>query len=340
MAARRYPRLGGYTDAKMDLDDAHIGDEAEASPAPEEPAPSRGAQDETTPAPGATPGGKKRRSWKRWVANLMIIAGVLLLAYPLGTWAYTWYEQRGLREQLETENPGMVASSSGLRSEDFISVEERAANAEQSAAAAASAAATAAERAAAEAAILAAEQERQAQLDAFEAAADAFEEQLSGTGGEPIGKIIIPSIRVDVIMLEGTDTRDLREGPGHWPETPLPGQGGNFVVSGHRTTYGAPFRKFDKVKEGDLVELVLPYAVARYRVSRVVIVKPNEMEAVAQLGREQVSLAACHPLYSASKRIVVQGELISFSSPSRRAERGGSSFVRRGSAGGFQCTLQ
>ena len=84
------------------------------------------------------------------------------------------------------------------------------------------------------------------------------------------------------------------------------------MVSGHRTTYGAPFRKFDKVKEGDLVDLVLPYAVARYRVSRVVIVKPNEMEAVAQLGREQVSLAACHPLYSASKRIVVQGELISF----------------------------
>ena len=86
-------------------------------------------------------------------------------------------------------------------------------------------------------------------------------------------------------MLEGTDTRDLREGPGHWPETPLPGQGGNFVVSGHRTTYGAPFRKFDKVKEGDLVDLVLPYAVARYRVSRVVIVKPNEMEVVAQLGQ-------------------------------------------------------
>ena len=144
MAARRDLQLRGYTDAKMELDNTHMGDEAEASPAPEEPAPSRGTQDETTPTPVATPGGKKRRSWKRWVANLMIIAGVLLLAYPLGTWAYTWYEQRGLREQLETENPGMVASSSGLGSEDFISVDERAANAEQSSAAAASAAASAA----------------------------------------------------------------------------------------------------------------------------------------------------------------------------------------------------
>ena len=162
----------GYTDAKMELDNAHIGDEAEASPASEEPAPSQGAQDETTPAPCATLAGRSVAPGSAGSpTSPMIIAGVLLLAYPLGTWAYTWYEQRGLREQLESENPGMVVSSSGLRSEDFISVEERAANAEQSSAAAASAAASAAERAAAEAAILAAEQEHQAQLDAFEAAA-------------------------------------------------------------------------------------------------------------------------------------------------------------------------
>ena len=156
------------------------------------------------------------------------------------------------------------------------------------------------------------EQERQAQLDAFRAAADAFEAKVGGKTGEPIGKILIPSIGVDVIMLEGTDTGDLREGPGHWPETPFPGQGGNFVVSGHRTTYGAPFRKLDKVQEGDMIDLVLPYGVARYTVSRVIIVYPDQVEEVAQLGREQVSLAACHPLYSAKQRIVVQGELISF----------------------------
>ena len=57
---------------------------------------------------------------------------------------------------------------------------------------------------------------------------------------------------------------------------------------------------------------MLPYGIARYAVSRVIIVYPDQVEEVAQLGREQVSLAACHPLYSAKQRIVAQGELISF----------------------------
>ena len=151
-----------------------------------------------------------------------------------------------------------------------------------------------------------------AKLAEFRAAAAAFEARVGGKTGTPLGQILIPSIGVDVIMVEGTGTGDLREGPGHWPETPFPGQGGNFVVSGHRTTYGAPFRKLDKLKEGDTIELVLPYGVARYAVSRVIIVYPNEVEEVAQLGREQVSLAACHPLYSAKQRIVAQGEFVSF----------------------------
>jgi sortase A len=113
-------------------------------------------------------------------------------------------------------------------------------------------------------------------------------------------------------MVEGTGTGDLKQGPGHWAETPFPGQGGNFVVSGHRTTYGAPFFKLNDVKVGDEVDLVLPYAVARYTVTRVVIVSPDQVDTVAQLGREQVSLAACHPIYSAKQRIVVQGDLTSF----------------------------
>ena len=113
-------------------------------------------------------------------------------------------------------------------------------------------------------------------------------------------------------MVEGTGKGDLREGPGHWPETPFPGQGGNFVVSGHRTTYGAPFLKLNKVKVGDEIDLVLPYGVARYAVTRIVIVLPTQVDTVAQLGKEQVSLAACHPIYSASHRIVVQGDLTAF----------------------------
>lgn len=258
---------------------------------------------------------KRRWSWKRWLANLMILAGVLLLAYPLGTWAYTWYEQRGLRQQLEEQSPQITAAGAGLSGDDFVPISIKAENAQQASADAAQAAADAqaeAEAAEAAAAAAAVEAERRAQLDAFRAAADAYEAAIGGDTGEPLGKIIIPSIGVDVIMVEGTGKGDLKEGPGHWPETPLPGQGGNFVVSGHRTTYGAPFLKLNKVEVGDEIDLVLPYAVARYTVTRVIIVLPTEVNEVAQLGREQVSLAACHPLYSAKQRIVVQGDLSGF----------------------------
>lgn len=252
---------------------------------------------------------RRRRSWKWWLANCMIIAGVLVLLYPIGTWGYTWWEQRQLREELEESNPAMVFTAATIDSGDFITLEQRAANAE---ATSNSVAVDASELAAAQAAQEALEQQRQAQLAAFRAAADAFEAQVGGKTGEPIGKIMIPSIGVDVVMLEGTSTGDLREGPGHWEETPFPGQGGNFVISGHRTTYGAPFRKLDDLEVGDIIDLVLPYAVARYAITRVIIVYPDEVEEVAQRGREQVSLAACHPLYSARQRIVAQGDLISF----------------------------
>ncbi|OFW57018.1 MAG: hypothetical protein A2133_08510 [Actinobacteria bacterium RBG_16_64_13] len=236
----------------------------------------------------------------------MILAGILFIpGYYLGTCAYTALQQQGLRQDLEAANPQLAASNTALTAADFVPMEVKAENAVE-------ASATAAEIAAAEAAIAAAKAERTAQLTAFKVAADGYVAKVSGQTGTPIGKIVIPSIGVDVVMVEGTSKRDLKEGPGHWSETPFPGQGGNFVVSGHRTTYGAPFFKLNDVEVGDEIDLVLPYAVARYTVSRVIIVYPDEVDTVAQLGREQVSLAACHPIYSAKQRIVVQGELTSF----------------------------
>jgi LPXTG-site transpeptidase (sortase) family protein len=253
--------------------------------------------------------GRKRWSWQRWIANLMIVAGVLILpAYFLGSCGYTWLQQRELSQDLVASNPQIVAAGAALGAADFVPVEIKAANAVDPSA-------TEAEKAeaeAAEAAIAAAKAERDAQLAAFKLAADAFAATVSGQTRAPIGRIIIPSIGVDVVMLEGTSKGDLKEGPGHWEETPFPGQGGNFVVSGHRTTYGAAFFKLNEVEPGDEVDLVLPYAVARYRVTKVFIVYPDEVETVGQRGREQVSLAACHPIYSAKQRIVVQGDLAGF----------------------------
>ena len=77
--------------------------------------------------------------------------------------------------------------------------------------------------------------------------------------GQPLGRIRIPSIGVSSVVVAGTGTSDLRLGPGHYPGTPLPGARGTVAIAGHRTTYGAPFRKLDKVNKGDRIEVRMPY---------------------------------------------------------------------------------
>ena len=68
--------------------------------------------------------------------------------------------------------------------------------------------------------------------------------------GDSIARIEIPAIGVSEYVVEGTDTGDLRKGPGHYPDTPLPGERGTAAIAGHRTTYGAPFRNIDDLKRG------------------------------------------------------------------------------------------
>ena len=277
---------------------------------PTAPAPPPAPEEQGAPSPRRfrkeRPKPTGRRRVIRWVANILIVAGVLFIpAYYAGTCACTAIEQNRLRDDLEAANPQLAAGEAALAADDLFSLGTATETTMDPSASPDEVSAT-------EAAIAAAKAERDAKLAAFKAAADAFEVSLTGELGEPIGRLIMPSIGVDVVVLEGTSTGDLKEGPGHWEETPFPGQGGNFVVSGHRTTYGAPFFKFDDVKVGDRIDLVLPYAVVRYVVSKNFICYPDEVDTVAQRGREQISLAACHPIYSARQRIVVQGELSGF----------------------------
>jgi sortase A len=123
--------------------------------------------------------------------------------------------------------------------------------------------------------------------------------------GQALGRIRIPSIHASFVMVEGTDSASLRKGPGHYPATPLPGMPGTVAVAGHRTTYLAPFNKLDKLRKGDAVSIEMPYATVRYRVLRSRIVKPSAVWVTRRAGFDQLVLTACHPKYSAAKRIVV-----------------------------------
>jgi sortase A len=123
--------------------------------------------------------------------------------------------------------------------------------------------------------------------------------------GHPVGRIHIPAIGVSQVIVQGTDTDDLRKGPGHYPSTPLPGAPGTVGVAGHRTTYGAPFRRVNQLHKGDRITVQMPYATITYRVERLRIVDPTALWVVDRRSYDRLVLTACHPLYSAAKRIVV-----------------------------------
>ena len=129
------------------------------------------------------------------------------------------------------------------------------------------------------------------------------------TGG-PIGRIDMPAMGdLEAVVVEGTDTGSLQKGPGHYPETAFPGQGRTIGIAGHRTTYLAPFRRIDSVKEGDEVTLEMPYATFTYEVEKTEIVEPTEVDVVDNVGYERLVLSACHPLYSAAERYIVFARL-------------------------------
>jgi sortase A len=128
--------------------------------------------------------------------------------------------------------------------------------------------------------------------------------------GDAVGKLQIDRIGLSAAVVEGTNAGDLRKGPGHYPGTPLPGQRGTVAIAGHRTTYGAPFRNINKVRPGDEITVAMPYGRFTYRVERTRIVPPTAIWVTQRVSYDRLILSACHPLYSAAKRIVVFARLI------------------------------
>lgn len=127
--------------------------------------------------------------------------------------------------------------------------------------------------------------------------------------GDAIAKISIPSIGVTRTVVESVALSQLKRGPGHYPETPLPGQKGNVAIAGHRTTYGQPFHNIDKVEKGDQILFTTDQGQFVYEVTEKFVVKPNQVEILRDTSDNRVTLIACHPKYSASERLIVVGKL-------------------------------
>ncbi len=128
--------------------------------------------------------------------------------------------------------------------------------------------------------------------------------------GQAIGRIKAPSMDgLDAVVVQGTDTSSLQKGPGHYPETSLPGEPGTVGIAGHRTTYLAPFRHIDSMRKGDPVTVEMPYATFTYRVEKTEIVDPSNVGVVRDVGYPRLVLSACNPLYSAEERYIVYARL-------------------------------
>ena len=123
--------------------------------------------------------------------------------------------------------------------------------------------------------------------------------------GDAIARIMIPSIGLSKYVVEGTDLESLRKGPGHYPDTPLPGAPGTTAIAGHRTTYGAPFRHIDEVRHGEPIIIDMPDGRFVYRVQGTRIVDDQDLSVLDKVGYQRLVLSACHPLYSAAERIIV-----------------------------------
>ncbi|NLD75329.1 MAG: class E sortase [Acidimicrobiales bacterium] len=139
--------------------------------------------------------------------------------------------------------------------------------------------------------------------------------------GDPIASISIPKIGVnDVMVVEGVGLDQLKRGPGHYQETPLPGQEGNAAIAGHRTTYGAPFHNVDKLENGDQITVRTMQGDFVYEVDSVVdgdhlIVKPDQVEVLEDKGDNRLTLTACHPKYSLRERIIISAVLVGQPAP-------------------------
>jgi sortase A len=128
--------------------------------------------------------------------------------------------------------------------------------------------------------------------------------------GDAIGKLEFPTLDRSYYLVEGTDAGSLRKGPGHYPDTPLPGQRGTAAIAGHRTTYGAPFRTIDRLRRGNPIVASMPYGRYTYRVERTRIVPPTALWVTRRVRHDRLVLSACHPLYSAAERLVVFARLV------------------------------
>jgi sortase A len=206
----------------------------------------------------------------RIVANLLLLAGVLGIAWVITVWRwqdpftalYTHYEQGKLASSLSHQ----IAVYRAPRQQQSASVSV-------------------------------AEEEHVV-------AAEAAAYRRQATTGQAIGRIEVPRMGLNIVVVNGTDESSLEKGPGRYLGSAMPGQGQLVYIAGHRTTFLAPFSNIDQLRKGDSITLEMPYATFVYRVTGHRIVPATDLAVLKSPGHELLELQACHPRFFATHRYI------------------------------------
>jgi sortase A len=132
----------------------------------------------------------------------------------------------------------------------------------------------------------------------------------SSKRGQVIGRLLVPRMGVNMLLVNGTDHDTLKKGPGRDGRTFMPGENRLVYIAGHRTTYLAPFSHIDRLRSGDRVTIEVPYGTFIYAVTRHRIVKATDLSVLLSPKHEVVELQACHPRFFASHRYIAYARLL------------------------------
>ncbi|MBY6037438.1 class D sortase [Fictibacillus nanhaiensis] len=126
-----------------------------------------------------------------------------------------------------------------------------------------------------------------------------------------IGKMSIPKIDLQSMMVPGVSQKDLQNAIGWMTSTSFPGEKGNSVVAGHRShSYGQFFHRLDEVEKGDTIKVETTSGPILYRIYEKVVVTPDNLSVLEAKKEEEITLITCEPLYSDEFRLIVRAERI------------------------------
>jgi LPXTG-site transpeptidase (sortase) family protein len=138
-------------------------------------------------------------------------------------------------------------------------------------------------------------------------------------GSNLVGRLYIPKLDKEWVVVDGVTPDDIRYAPGHYPDSAKPGQVGNFSVAGHRIK--KIFWRLDELKSGDVIGVETRSNWYVYRVYDQDIVKPSQVEVVAPVpGKPRakptkalLTLTTCNPKYNNYERLIIHAELVATS---------------------------